>query len=160
MSPDPVSLPPTLPSPDATADCAAALGRCLTPGDVVLLDGPVGAGKSHFARALIQSLQDEPEDVPSPTFTLVQSYDTVRGPVWHCDLYRMSGPDELIELGLLEAFDDAICLIEWPDRLGDLAPADALCITLTPDPDLPDCRHLRISASGDSWTSRLTGLAA
>ena len=150
----------TLPSPDATARCAAALGRCLVPGDVLLLDGPVGAGKSHFARALIQSLQDIPEDVPSPTFPLVQSYDTSRGTVWHCDLYRMSGPDELIELGLIEAFDDAICLIEWPDRLGDLAPASALRLVFTPDAERPDCRHLVISAPDANWDSRLTGLAA
>ena len=150
----------TLPSPEATARFAAQLGRRLSAGDVLLLDGPVGAGKSHFARSLIQSLQDIPEDVPSPTFTLVQSYDTSRGTVWHCDLYRMSGPDELIELGLIEAFDDAICLIEWPDRLGDLAPASALRLVFTPDAERPDCRHLDISAPDANWDSRLTGLAA
>ncbi|WP_428927279.1 tRNA (adenosine(37)-N6)-threonylcarbamoyltransferase complex ATPase subunit type 1 TsaE [Marinibacterium sp. SX1] len=156
MSPRRLSLP----SPDATTALAAALGQCLSPGDVVLLHGPVGAGKSHFARGLIQSLQDIPEDVPSPTFTLVQSYDTTRGPLWHCDLYRMSGPDELIELGLIDAFDTAICLVEWPDRLGELAPAGALNLTFVPDPDDPDRRTLTIDAGTPDWAARLDGLAA
>lgn len=145
----------SLPSPDATTEFAAHLGGLLRPGDTLLLHGPVGAGKSHFARGLIQSLQDPPEDVPSPTFTLVQTYDTERGPIWHCDLYRMSGPDELIELGLLDAFDEAICLIEWPDRLGDLAPPDALNLTFTPDPNDPDLRQLTMASDGPDWDARL-----
>jgi len=144
-----------LPSPDATTQFAARLGRRLRPGDTLLLDGPVGAGKSHFARGLIQSLQDPPEDVPSPTFTLIQTYDTARGPIWHCDLYRMSGPDELIELGLLDAFDNAICLIEWPDRLGGLAPDNALHLTFTPDPDDPDLRRLELASTAPEWDTRL-----
>ncbi|MEM8731636.1 MAG: tRNA (adenosine(37)-N6)-threonylcarbamoyltransferase complex ATPase subunit type 1 TsaE [Pseudomonadota bacterium] len=149
-----------LPSPDATAAFAASLGACLDPGDVVLLHGPVGAGKSHFARSLIQALQDNPEDVPSPTFTLVQSYETRRGPIWHCDLYRISGPDDIPDLGLLEAFDTAICLIEWPDRLGDLAPPDALHVHLAPDDAQDDLRHLRLESVGAHWSRRLAGLPA
>ena len=156
MSPPPVI---DLPSPDATAAFAASLAPCLVPGDVVLLDGPVGAGKSHFARALIQSMQEVPEDVPSPTFTLVQSYDTSRGTIWHCDLYRMSGPDELVELGLIDAFDEAICLVEWPDRLGELAPESALRLTFTPDGSDPDLRKVAINGGAD-WTGRLAGIAA
>ena len=81
-----------LPGPQATADLAARLGARLQPGDVLLLEGPIGAGKTHFARSLIQSLLTEPEDVPSPTFTLVQVYDTEKGEIWHADLYRLTGP--------------------------------------------------------------------
>ncbi|QEW22892.1 ADP-binding protein [Marinibacterium anthonyi] len=150
----------TLPSPEATARFAAQLGRRLSAGDVLLLDGPVGAGKSHFARSLIQSLQDIPEDVPSPTFTLVQTYDTLRGPVWHCDLYRMSGPDEVEDLGLVDAFDEAICLVEWPDRLGDLAPDTALRLTFTPDRDDLDLRRLTITSAAPGWAGRLADIAA
>ncbi len=78
----------------------------------MLLDGPVGAGKTTLARAAILSILPEPEDVPSPTFTLVQTYDTTRGPLWHCDLYRLSSVLEIEELGLEEAFETAITLIE------------------------------------------------
>lgn len=115
-------------SPDETRDLARDIGGALRPGDTLLLQGPVGAGKTHFARALIQSLLEVPEDVPSPTFTLVQTYDTASGEVWHADLYRLGSPDEVIELGLMDAMEEAICLIEWPDRLGDLVPSTALML--------------------------------
>lgn len=116
-------------SPEETGDLARAIAARLRPGDTILLDGPVGAGKTHFARCLIQSLLDVPEDVPSPTFTLVQTYDTSSGEVWHADLYRLGHPEEVVELGLEEAFESAICLVEWPDRLGELTPAGALHMT-------------------------------
>ena len=135
----------TLPSPEATATLAARIGAMLAPGDVLLLSGGIGAGKTHFARALIQSMQDDPEDVPSPTFTLVQVYDTPKGELWHSDLYRLSHPDEVIELGLDEAFATAICLVEWPDRLGDLAPADPITVGLWHD---GESRQTEISFSG------------
>ncbi|WP_375174034.1 tRNA (adenosine(37)-N6)-threonylcarbamoyltransferase complex ATPase subunit type 1 TsaE [Pseudooceanicola sp.] len=115
-------------SPDSTGELARRIGAGLTPGSTLLLEGPVGAGKTHFARALIQSLLLTPEDVPSPTFTLVQTYDGRDGEIWHADLYRLTSPDEVIELGLEEAFDTAICLVEWPDRLGPLAPPGALTL--------------------------------
>lgn len=115
-------------SPEETDQFATQLGQRLERSDSLLLSGPVGAGKTHFARALILSLLDVPEDVPSPTFTLVQSYENAAGSIWHADLYRLSSTHEVEELGLLEAFETAICLIEWPDRLGDLAPQNALSL--------------------------------
>ena len=120
----------TLNSPDETARLAAQIAGALRPGDCLLLEGVIGAGKTHFARHLIQSLMEVPEDVPSPTFTLVQTYDVPAGELWHTDLYRLSSLDELEELGLTEAFETAICLVEWPDRLGDLRPASAMSVEL------------------------------
>ena len=123
----------TLPDAGATAALGRALGELLRAGDCVLLEGGLGAGKTHLARALIQSRLAAPEDVPSPTFTLVQVYETGGPEIWHADLYRLSGPDEVIELGLDAAFESAICLVEWPDRLGDITPADALTVELVPE---------------------------
>ena len=141
------------PDADATARCAIALGQTLRSGDVVLLSGSVGAGKTHFARALIQSLLVVPEDVPSPTFTLVQTYDTRSGAVWHADLYRITTDTEIDELGLTEAFEDAICLIEWPDRLGSLHPNDALCIDIA---QAGNGRCAQLSWAGEKWANRLS----
>ena len=116
-------------SPEQTAAFAQRLAAHLQVGDTLLLQGDIGAGKSFFARSLIQSLQDTPEDVPSPTFTLVQIYDTRAGEIWHADLYRLSDPGEAEELGLTDAFSSAICLIEWPDRLAGLSPNGAITLT-------------------------------
>lgn len=99
-------------------------------GDCLLLEGQIGAGKSHFARALIRARLGREEDVPSPTFTLVQTYQA-DVEIWHADLYRLGHPDEVLELGLEAAFDDAICLIEWPDRLGRHLPQGAVRLKLT-----------------------------
>jgi tRNA threonylcarbamoyladenosine biosynthesis protein TsaE len=111
-----------------------ALGRKLAglarAGDVILLEGPIGAGKSALARAFIRARLGETEDVPSPTFTLVQVYDDKGTEIWHADLYRLTHPDEVWELGLDQAFDTAICLVEWPDRLGRHLPPDALRLQL------------------------------
>lgn len=141
----------TLTSPDATAQLAVRLGKVLQPGDCLLLNGPIGAGKTHFCRHLIQSLLTTVEDVPSPTFTLVQTYDTHKGELWHADLYRLTQPDEIEELGLIEAFDSAICLIEWPDRLGGLTPTNALTIGLAPDASDEFTRHLTYKWSDGRW---------
>ncbi len=103
----------------------------LVAGDTVLLNGPIGAGKTHLARALIRARLGRMEDVPSPTFTLVQTYDAGGTEIWHADLYRLTHPDEVFELGLEDAFKTAICLIEWPDRLGRLAPRKAIFVTLS-----------------------------
>ena len=143
----------TLHDADQTARLAVTLGRALTAGDVVLLTGDVGAGKTHFARALIQSLLAVPEDVPSPTFTLVQTYDAPAAAIWHADLYRLTSVYEIEELGLTDAFSDAICLVEWPDRLGDLRPEDALDLTLTVTGD--DTRRLSATWNHDKWPEKL-----
>ena len=112
----------------ATDRLGAVLAGWLKQGETLLLSGPIGAGKTHLARALIRARLGRMEDVPSPSFTLVQSYETDKGDIWHADLYRLSHVDEVIELGLNDAFGRALCLVEWPDRLGDLAPADAFGI--------------------------------
>jgi len=152
----PLSL--SLESPEATARLAARLGALLRPGDCLLLDGPIGAGKTHFARALIQPLLDEPEDIPSPTFTLVQTYDTRAGALWHADLYRLSTPEEVEELGLVEAMEQEICVIEWPDKLGPLTPPEALRIAFEPDAADAQRRHLTLDWSAPRWAEVLAPL--
>ena len=142
-------------TPEDTSRFAVSLGQMLRPGDVILLEGGIGAGKTHFARALIQSLMPEPEDVPSPTFTLVQVYEGPGCEIWHADLYRLTDPNEAIELGLDEAFETAICMIEWPDRLADLTPQGALTLTFEAQED--DSRLL--TATGLGWATRLEGLS-
>jgi tRNA threonylcarbamoyladenosine biosynthesis protein TsaE len=119
---------PDAPSATAFAEiCSAHLGG----GDTVLLSGAVGTGKSHFARGVIQHRLGADLDVPSPSFTLVQTYISDDIEIWHADLYRLSHSDELIELGLDEAIGTALCLIEWPDRLPELAIPNALSITFS-----------------------------
>lgn len=130
----PLAFTLDLPTADATTLLAQGLAPLLGPGDTILLEGDIGAGKTHFCRALIQArlaMVGRTEDVPSPTFTLVQVYEAEGVEIWHADLYRLTGPDEVAELGLDEAFGAAICLVEWPDRLADLAPANALHLALT-----------------------------
>jgi tRNA threonylcarbamoyladenosine biosynthesis protein TsaE len=117
-------------SPKETAAYATALAEKLTHGDIILLNGDVGAGKSYFCRALIHAVLLYEEDIPSPTFTLVQQYDTEIGEVWHTDLYRLSDPSEVIELGLLDAFEHAVVLIEWPDQIAGFTPNSALNINI------------------------------
>ncbi|MBC7133086.1 MAG: tRNA (adenosine(37)-N6)-threonylcarbamoyltransferase complex ATPase subunit type 1 TsaE [Roseovarius sp.] len=147
-----------LASPAATCALARRLAPRLGPGDVLLLSGAVGAGKTHFARCLIQSLLPGPEDVPSPTYTLVQTYPGPTAEIWHADLYRLTDPAELVELGLTDAFESAICLVEWPDRLGDLAPGNALALDLAPGED-DDARRLTLRWSDPRWAGRLEGIA-
>ena len=149
----------TLNSPQETVSLAAQLGETLQPGDTILLEGAIGSGKTHFARALVQSILAEPEDIPSPTFTLVQIYNTRVGEVWHSDLYRLSSIDEFDELGLVEAFDTSICLIEWPEKMGALAPRRALLIKFTTDSDDQDTRHLVLSWSDPRWCTKLEFLS-
>ena len=136
---------------DATATLATQIAPLIGLGDTLLLEGPIGAGKSAFARALIRARLGRMEDVPSPTFTIVQTYEDDAGDIWHCDLYRLTHPEEALELGLEEAFETAICLIEWPDRLGDVASDNALKLTFAA---LDDCHHVTI-AGPDPWAARL-----
>ncbi len=140
----------TLTSPDHTTLLAEKIGLLLRPGDVLLLEGDIGAGKTHFARSLIQSLLTTQEDVPSPTFTLVQVYETRIGEIWHADLYRLTAPDEVVELGLTDAFEEAVCLVEWPDRLASLRPDSALELKFSLA-RAEESRHLEVSATDARW---------
>lgn len=114
-----------------TAALAVSLAAKARHGDVILLDGPLGAGKTVFARAFIRALAGDPNlEIPSPTFTLVQTYETNTARIWHFDLWRVQDHHALEELAWDEA-RSGICLVEWPDRLGNLAPKEALRITLS-----------------------------
>ena len=117
----------------ATETLAQRLARLARPGDALLLSGPLGAGKSALARAFLRALLGDPAlEVPSPSYTLVQSYAVPGGgQAHHFDLYRLGGAEEVLELGWEEALE-GIVLVEWPERLGALAPAGALRIALTP----------------------------
>jgi len=124
-----------LPSLAATEALAASVAALARTGDAILLEGVLGAGKSAFARAFLRAASCDPVlEVPSPTFTLVQSYDTRIGMVHHFDLWRLDGPHGLAELGWEEA-RSGVVLVEWPDRLGGLRPADALTVALHPTGD-------------------------
>lgn len=137
----PVEL--ALPTPDDTARLGAAVAEALRPGDAALLYGDLGAGKSTLARALVRALTTPDEDVPSPTFTLVQQYEGRAFPVAHFDLYRLERPEDAAELGLDEALDEGAVVVEWPQRLGARLPTHRLAIELT--------------VSGDSRRATLVG---
>ncbi|MEM1265353.1 MAG: tRNA (adenosine(37)-N6)-threonylcarbamoyltransferase complex ATPase subunit type 1 TsaE [Pseudomonadota bacterium] len=149
-----------LANPEATEALGRRLAPHLTPGDTILLSGPVGAGKSTLARAIIAARLaafGTVDDIPSPSFTLVQTYSAGDTTLWHADLYRLSGPDEVTELGLVEAFDDAVTLVEWPDRLGPLRPKRALAISLSAT---PHGRLAEISAQGGRWEAIRSAIAS
>ena len=140
----------------AAAALAVRLAALLRRSDVVALSGDLGTGKTSFARALLRALGHDGE-VPSPTFTLVQIYDLAICQIWHCDLYRLTSAEEVFEIGIEEAFAEAVSLIEWPEILGALLPDDRLDMNLdfTADTDL---RRITLTGHG-SWASRLAGLA-
>jgi len=139
----------TLPDLAATARFAAGIADAAHPGDAILLSGPLGAGKTAFARAFLRAAANDPAlDVPSPSFTLVQTYATARGRVHHFDLWRLDNPAALTELGWDEARDD-IVLVEWPDRLGALTPPDALRLAF----ELADGETRIVTIEG--WSGRL-----
>lgn len=145
-----------LPDEEAARRFGARLGLCLRPGMTVLLQGPVGAGKSHLARAAIRALAGETVEVPSPTFTLVQTYETPRGEVWHADLYRLGDAGEVAELGLADAMGRDILLVEWPDRLGEYTPSDAITVALAYE---GEGRRLTISGAAEGLLTCLGGAA-
>ncbi|PPR67132.1 MAG: tRNA threonylcarbamoyladenosine biosynthesis protein TsaE, partial [Alphaproteobacteria bacterium MarineAlpha3_Bin1] len=116
----------------ATAELAKTVASVSRPGDVIALWGDLGTGKTVFARAFINARAGTPQEVPSPTYTLVQIYDAAGGGgIYHFDLYRIEDAGELEELGMEEAFSGGISLIEWPDRMKNLLPADRLDLSLT-----------------------------
>ena len=142
----------------ATAALAQRVAMQAQAGDVIALKGDLGSGKTSFARAFIRARGSGGEAVPSPTFTLVQVYDLPCAPVWHFDLYRLRRAEEAWELGIEEAFVEAISLIEWPEQLGAILPADRLEIALLPGAT-PEARCAAIE-SGPSWAARLPAIAA
>lgn len=144
-------------SSEETSKFAQHVASQLRVGDVILLSGEIGAGKTHFARCLIRSLLDGPEDIPSPTFTLVQTYETKEFEIWHSDLYRLSDIYEIEELGLTEAFQSAVCLVEWPDRLGSFTPKGALHVRISTDAQ-NDTRYWSMEWKNAKWTAKLKGL--
>jgi len=146
-----------LPDEKATGALAARLAGLARPGDVIALSGELGAGKTSFARAFIRA-RGGGEGVPSPTFTLVQTYELADGAVWHFDLYRLRAAEEAWELGIEDAFRDGISLIEWPERLGSLLPARRLGVALDFGPAAAG-RRATLGPGGD-WQARLAGIAA
>ena len=120
-----------LPDVTATASLASALARLVVKGDVILLEGDLGVGKTAFAKHFINTLLDEPEEVPSPTFTLVQTFQTPDFSIWHFDLYRLQHEEEVYELGIEDAFAEGVSLIEWPGLAEAMLPENILTITLT-----------------------------
>ena len=141
----------------ATAKLAARIAAASRPGDIIALKGELGAGKTSFARAFIRARGGD-ESVPSPTFTLVQTYDLPDCVIWHFDLYRLCTAEEAWELGIEDAFQSGISLIEWPERLGPLLPARHLIVALEFGPT-PTARRATLASSGD-WAGRLAGIAA
>ena len=139
----------TLTDAEATARLGAAIAPLLEPGEAVLLYGPLGMGKSTLARGLIRALTRPDEDVPSPTFTLVQFYES-DPPVAHFDLYRLTRAEEAAEIGLDEALDEGCAVIEWPERLGD-------------DPSAwlgPDRLSIRLEEQGAGRVATVSGVGA
>ncbi len=151
-------IPLDLPDEAATASLAAALAEGSVAGDVIALAGELGTGKTSFARAFIRARGFAGEEVPSPTFTLVQVYGESAPMIWHFDLYRLEKPEEAIELGIEEAFLDGISLIEWPERLGLLLPRRRLLLRLLFGAR-PGSRRAEIDA-GRRWKERLGRVAA
>ena len=138
-----------------TREAAEQVAGLVGAGDLVTLTGDLGAGKTAFARALIRKLTGDPDlDVPSPTFTLMQVYETEKFPIVHADLYRIGNPSELTELGWDEATDSALVLVEWAERAGGALPAERLDVRLTISPGSDDKRIIELSGFG-AFAARL-----
>ncbi len=143
-----------LPDTEATEAAAAAVATRARAGDVFCLFGDLGAGKTTFARGFLRACGVEGE-IPSPTFNLLLTYETTLGQVWHFDLYRLSAPEEAVELGMDDAFAEGISLIEWPERLGTWLPEQRIEIHLSDGVD-DKCRKMRLVAAkedAERWRS-------
>ena len=146
-----------LPDETATAALAARIAAVAAPADIIALKGDLGSGKTTFARAFIRACGN-PDEVPSPTFTLVQVYDAAPTAFWHFDLYRIRAPEEAWELGIEDAFITGISLIEWPERLGPLLPDRRLELGFAFG-DEPGARRIAVDP-GKEWEKRLAMIAA
>jgi tRNA threonylcarbamoyladenosine biosynthesis protein TsaE len=156
-APRPAGRARHLPDEAATEAAGRRLGAALAPGDCVLLEGPLGAGKSCLARAAIRAALGRPRlEVPSPSYTLVNVYEGPAAEIWHADLYRLSEPAELDELGLSDALGHAIVLIEWADRMGDAVPPRRLEIALAMAEG--GGRRLAARAHGPGWGAALAAI--
>ena len=155
----------TMPSLSDTQVLAEEIAALLKAGDILALEGELGAGKSAFARALIRAYRSDPKtEVPSPTFTIVQSYQACGKPdIWHADLYRLSDPEELYELGLEEVRDDSVLVVEWPDRLDKAWRDEALTFKFEILPETDDIEDLPRAITlivPPTWADRLSTLRA
>ncbi|MCA3268551.1 MAG: tRNA (adenosine(37)-N6)-threonylcarbamoyltransferase complex ATPase subunit type 1 TsaE [Azospirillum sp.] len=142
-----------LPDAAATRAFAAKLAPLARPGDALTLSGDLGMGKTEFARGFVRARAGRDIEVPSPTFTLVQTYDLPGGEIWHFDLYRLADPEEIWELGWEAAREGAIALIEWPERLGPHLPADRLAIGLAPGAG--ETARIATLSGAAAWARRL-----
>lgn len=142
----------TLSNTDATDRLGKKLAQRLEPGDAILLSGQIGTGKTHLARAIIRALFAEQGvdevDIPSPTYTLVQTYDLPMCAIWHADLYRLGDPSEITELGLDAAFETDISLVEWPELL-ETPPSTALKIALEV---VENGRRVTLTSNAKKWS--------
>ena len=161
LTPGGSSFAVALADEDATQRLMLDVAALIEPGDLITLSGDLGAGKTTFARALIRHLAgDQSIEVPSPTFTLMQIYELPRFALVHADLYRLSGPAELAELGFEDLAERGVVLLEWPDRAAGLLPADRLDIALTLSPQQgPNYRNARVTGYG-AFAARVERIAA
>ncbi|MFN4018972.1 MAG: tRNA (adenosine(37)-N6)-threonylcarbamoyltransferase complex ATPase subunit type 1 TsaE [Erythrobacter sp.] len=147
----------TLPDLAAVADFGARIAACLRAGDVVALEGGLGAGKTTLARAILSGLGHRGE-VPSPSFTIIETYDAppLRVAVVHADFYRLENPEELAEIGLDDYREGAVLIAEWPDRAGGFGhEAGCLAITLLPDRESGEGGRIAIARGGADWVGRM-----
>ena len=152
-----ISFHTTFSDQTAVERFACELAGRLDAGDTLVFRGEIGAGKSVFCRSIISTLLPEPEDIPSPTFTIIQTYDTPNFEIWHCDLYRLTDISQTDELGVEMGYETALCLIEWPEILDTTVPDSALDIKIE-EGEQENERHITFSGNGDKWINRLKGL--
>ena len=159
-APDDAAFSLDLAKESETSALAARVARVARAGDVIALRGELGSGKTSFARGFIRALGRGDEEVPSPTFTLVEIYEfrDNKPAVWHFDLYRLAKSEDVYELGFEEALGGAILLIEWPERLGALLPHERLDVELSAGSS-PSARRARLHG-GAGWARRLADLRA